>query len=304
MPGRDRLWASAEGALSFYNQNIAGILPFCLMFLVPASLYVVAWYVIGTVQGPACFNGDYIIELLFCTRYLGMLGKHAVAVFLSAFTIVPFAALVHAVNNIHMRYDTDMLVALRNSMPGLTKILLFRAALTVTVFLPFIIVLLMSGDVVTSEITAKGVLTLSTMLTPALMPLTVALLLGFALTAMLEPVFQYVEYEVLLTGARVRNAIWMSYSLAMRFKKESFIIGMFFVLLWAHLLLVKHTYLSRPELCIGLLATIFIEGMLIFPLRTITLYNLWKELNAGYVGEDNALAKEELKSYTGKMLLG
>jgi|GEM_PF-3169453 len=295
---------SLQNGLNFVNANLPSILPFSILFFVAALTYSISWYTLDMFREAACVNGNYVVELLFCNLYLGILGKHILSVVLSSFVIVPFAALVYLTNNMVGGKNDDIVESLRGSLKGLLKIIVFRVALTLIVFAPFIIFLVFGGDVITQRITSTGRLTIEKMLTVQLLPIPVSLLLGFTLLALFEPVFQYVEYEVLVGGARVRDAVRNSYRVAMKYKAQTFIFGLLCVLIWDMFTFMKFLYMAHPFLTISLLAAIFLESFLFFPVRATSLYFLWRELKGGYTAEVEDSAKRQLRTYMGKMMLG
>ncbi len=298
----DDIIDALQKSINFLNHHLLYVLPYSVLFFISAFMYSVSWYVLDFFKDVACLNGNYIIELLFCNLYLGILGKHIIAIIISSSTIIPFAALVYLTHKITSGEKRSIIASISNSIPGIIKIVTFRVLLTLAIFSPFIIYLLLGGDIITSMITDTGRLTIQKLMTVNLLPIPVTLLFAFTLAALLEPVFQYVEYEVLINNSRLRKAVYSSYKLAMKYKLETFLTGMFFVFVWDALILMKFMYMIHILLAIALIAAVFLESFLVFPVRAIFLYFLWNDLKRNSsrgMGSANSL-----KSYTNRMLLG
>jgi len=226
----------------------------------------------------ACLNDNYIVELFMCNLYLSSLGKHIMSTMISALSIIPFAALIYFIVRTTQKQSKGIVQSLVGSYKGILKIVTFRFLLTVIVFLPLIIFLIFGADVIKSNITDTGRLTIDKLLSYSILPLTITILVGFFLLTLAEPLFQYVEYEMLINNLRLRDAIKRSYNLAMNHKFETFISAFIFMGIWYFLILFKYLYLINNYLCLVTLAAIFFESMAIFPLRTIYLYFLWNKI--------------------------
>lgn len=298
----DDIMDALQKSVNFVNHNVLRILPFSALFFISAMMYSVAWYVLDFFKDVACLNGNYVIELLFCTLYLGLLGKHIIAMVISSATIVPFAALVYLTHRINTGEKKSLVTSIKNSIPGIIKIVTFRVLLTLALFAPFILYILFGGDIITSMITDTGRLTIQKLITINLLPIPVTLFFGFVMIALLEPVFQYVEYEVLINNSRLRRAVRSSYKLAMKYKLETFLSGFFFVFLWDVLIIMKFMYMIHILLVIALMAAVFLESFLVFPVRAIFLYFLWDDLKRDF--KRGTQQPNSLKSYTNRMLLG
>lgn len=302
--GLGLVWKSLEDSVNFINRNLLRIIPFSLLFFFAALTYSACWHILDVYKDMACLNGNYIIELLFCSLYLGTLGKGMIAVAISSFSIIPFAGLIYLTHKIANNSNGGIVESIKGNFAKIMKVIAFRAALTIIVFLPFIIYVVFGEGIIEQYVTGTGRLTVEKLLTMGLMPIPITLLLGFALTALLEPVFQYVEYEVLIFGARVRDAIRNSATIALKFKTESFVFGFIFVAIWHILILTKLMYTLSPVLIVALLAAIFIESFFLFPLRAIALYFMWSKLRSGYELDKKDVETKAIKSYMDKMMLG
>jgi hypothetical protein len=270
---------SISNAVNFMNSHILNILPFSILFLITSVLYTVSWFAMDSFATPACINGNYIIKLFVCNLYLSSLGKHIVSTMISALSIIPFAALLYYINKTMQQQVKGIVQSLVGSYQGILKIITFRALLTVIVFLPLIIFLVFGADIIQSNITDTGRMTLDKLLSFSILPLTLTILIGFFLLTLAEPLFQYVEYEVLINNLRLRDAVKKSYYTAMKHKFDTFFSAFVFIIIWYFLIVFKYLYLINNYLCIVTFAALFFESMAIFPLRTIYLFFLWKKLN-------------------------
>lgn len=273
---------SISNAVNFMNSHILNIVPFSLLFLFTSVLYTVSWFAMDSFATPACINNNYIIKLFVCNLYLSSLGKHIVATMISALSIIPFAALLYYINKTMQQQVKGIIQSLVGSSQGILKIITFRALLTVVVFLPLIIFLIFGADLIQSNITDTGRMTLDKLLSFSILPLTLTIIIGFFLLTLAEPLFQYVEYEILINNLKLRDAIKKSYYTAMKHKFDTFFSAFVFVAIWYILIVFKYMYLINNYLCIVTFAAIFFESMAIFPLRTIYLFFLWKKLNKPY----------------------
>ena len=273
---------SISNAVNFMNSHILNIVPFSLLFLFTSVLYTVSWFAMDSFATPACINDNYIIKLFVCNLYLSSLGKHIVATMISALSIIPFAALLYYINKTMQQQVKGIIQSLVGSSQGILKIITFRALLTVVVFLPLIIFLIFGADLIQSNITDTGRMTLDKLLSFSILPLTLTIIIGFFLLTLAEPLFQYVEYEILINNLKLRDAIKKSYYTAMKHKFDTFFSAFVFVAIWYILIVFKYMYLINNYLCIVTFAAIFFESMAIFPLRTIYLFFLWKKLNKPY----------------------
>jgi hypothetical protein len=270
---------SISNAVNFMNSHILNIIPFSLVFLLASVLYTVSWFAMDSFATPACINDNYLIKLFVCNLYLSSLGKHIIATMVSTLSIIPFAALVYYINKITQNKTKGIVQSLVGSAHGILKIITFRALLTIIVFSPLIIFLIFGADVIQSSITDTGRMTIDKLLSYSILPLTITIIIGFFLLTLAEPLFQFVEYEMLINNLRLRDAVKKSYYTVMKHKFDSFFSAFIFILIWYFLIVFKYLYLINNYLCIVTFAAIFFESMAIFPLRTIYLYFLWKRLN-------------------------
>lgn len=273
---------SLSNAVNFMNSHVINIIPFSLVFFVTSVLYVASWFAMDSFATPACINDNYLIQLFFCNLYLSSLGKHIVSTMISALAIIPFAALLYYINKTTRQQIKGIIQSLTGSARGILKVVTFRALLTLIVFLPLILFLVFGSEIIQSNITDTGRLTLDKLLSFTVLPLTITIIIGFFLLTLAEPLFQYVEYEILINNLRLRHAIKKSYYIAMKHKFDTFFSAFVFICIWYFLIIFKYLYLINNYLCIVTVAAIFFESMAIFPLRTIYLYFLWKKLNAPY----------------------
>ncbi|MEM3364324.1 MAG: hypothetical protein QXS93_02320 [Candidatus Micrarchaeia archaeon] len=293
-----------QNAVNFINSHLMQVLPFCVLFFIAVITYSICWYALDIYKDVACLSDNYILSLLFCRLYLGALGKEIIAVVVSSFSIIPLAALIYLVHKIVNNDEQSILGSIRESIPGIAKIIVFRFCLVIVLFLPFIVFIAVGGDIIKERITDTGRLTVEKLLTWPLIFLPLTLFLGFALWILLYPVFQYVEYEVLVLGARVRDAINNSFSIAMKHKTETFGFGLLFIAVWCILIFTKLLYSTSPLLAVSLIAAIFIESFFVFPLWAIALYFLWSALRSGHKKENKNAETKVIKSYMDKMMLG
>lgn len=270
---------SISNAVNFMNSHMLNIVPFSLIFLLTSVLYTVSWFAMDSFATPACMNENYIIKLFVCNLYLSSLGKHIVATMISALSIIPFAALLYYINKTMQQQVKGVVQSLVGSAHGILKIISFRALLTIIVFLPLIIFLIFGADLIQSNITDTGRMTLDKLLSFSILPLTLTIIIGFFLLTLAEPLFQYVEYEILINNLKLRDAVKKSYYTAMKHKFDTFFSAFVFIIIWYILIVFKYIYLINNYLCIVTFAAIFFESMAIFPLRTIYLFFLWKKLN-------------------------
>jgi hypothetical protein len=268
-----------SNAVNFMNEHIMKILPFSLIFFITSIFYIGSWFAMDSFATPACINDNYLIKLFVCNLYLNQLGKHIVATMISALSIIPFAALLYYINKITQKQVKGITQSLVGSYKGIIKIITFRTLLTLVVFLPLILFLVLGADLIKSNITDTGRMTIDKLLSYSMLPLTLTILIGFFLLTLAEPVFQYVEYEMLINNLRLRDAMRKSYNTAMKHKFDTFMSAFMFVGIWYLLIIFKYLYLINNYLCIVTFAAIFFESMAIFPLRTIYLYFLWNRLN-------------------------
>jgi hypothetical protein len=270
---------SISNAVNFMNSHILKIIPFSIVFFITSILYTASWFAMDSFATPACINDNYLIKLFVCNLYLSSLGKHIVATMISALSIIPFAALVYYINRATKQQVKGIIQSLTGSAHGILKIITFRAILTLIVFSPLILFLIAGGDIIQSNITDTGRLTVDKLLSFSILPLTITIIVGFFLLTLAEPLFQYVEYEMLINNLRLRDAVKKSYYTAMKHKFDTFFSAFVFIAIWYFLIVFKYLYLINNYLCIVTIAAIFFESMAIFPLRTIYLYFLWKKLN-------------------------
>lgn len=270
---------SMSTAINFMNEHTLKILPYSAIFLITALLYVASWYVVDNFTTPACINDNYIIKLFICNFYLHSLGKHIIATFISALSIIPFAALLYFINRTIKKENKGIIQSLTGSAHGIVKIITFRTLLTIIVFLPLLIFLIFGADIIKTNITDTGRLTIDKLLSFSILPLTLTIIIGFFLLTLAEPLFQYVEYEILINNLRLRHAIKKSYNIAMSHKFDTFFSAFIFIVIWYALVLFKHLYLINNYLCIVTFAALLFECLAIFPLRTIYLYFLWRKLD-------------------------
>ncbi|MGB9634905.1 MAG: hypothetical protein ACP5H8_02660 [Candidatus Micrarchaeia archaeon] len=299
-----RLDIAFQKTIMFINNNTIRIALLSMLFFFAALAYSISWYILDIFKDIACYNGNYAIELLFCGTYLGILGKHIIATMISASAILPFAGLVYLVHNQMENRSKKVLQSISESMPGIFRIIIFRTGLVLLLFSPFILFLVFGGDIIAKYITETGRLTIQKLFMVDLIIIPVSLAFGFIMMVLLEPVFQYVEYEVLVSGLRVRDAIRNSYRIAMNNKKETFISGFTFVAIWSALIFLKYLHMVNILLSVALLAAVFVESFLIFPVRAIFLYFLWKDLREENVEKNVAGVMPATKSYLNKMLMG
>jgi len=299
-----RVWGALLNSVNFINRNVGSVLPFSALFFLAALMYSFGWYALDVYKDVACLNGNYIIELLFCGAYLGQVGREIVSVTISAFSIIPFAGLIYVAHKILNNAHVGFMDSITENIRGIVKIVVFRCILTIVIFSPFIIYLILAKDIVTQYITETGRLTMGRLLTIGLIPLPLTLLLGFALSALLEPLLQYVEYEVIILGVGLRDAVKNSINLAMKFRRESFVFGFLFIIIWYALIFTKLLYTVDSILTATLFAALFVESVFLFPFRAVALYFLWRELRGEYESEARIAETNKIKSYMGKMLLG
>ncbi len=304
MPNLQPIKDAANDTLKFLSENMLGMLPYMGIFFIISLIYSGVWYGLDTFSNVACINTNYIIQLLFCKLYLGNVGKHFIAITISALTVIPFAAMIYYIDMKVKNGDINIVDALKKSYKSILKIIGFRAGLTILLYLPFIITLLLLQQPITSKIIETQRLTLTKLFMVSLVPIPATLLFGFIMQTLLEPFLQYVELDLLLYGSRLRQAIVRSVSLATRYKTSSLIMAIISITAWWGLGLLKYLYTIHPLLIISLLAAIFFEAALVFPARTSLLYHLWKNIIEGKEREDKEIAEKEYRSYLNKMMLG
>ncbi len=273
------IFKSLSNAMNFMNGHILRILPYSVIFFLTSILYTISWFAMDELAIPACMNTNYIIKLFVCNLYLSQLGKHIISTMISALSIIPFAALVYYVNRTIKQQTKSILQSLTGSVQGIMKIITFRVILTIIVFLPLILFLIFGANIIETNITDTGRLTIDKLLSFSILPFTLTIIMGFFLLTVAEPLFQYVEYEMLINNLRLRDAVRKSYETAMKHKFDTFMSAFMFIGIWYFLIIFKYLYLINNYLCIVTLAALFLESMAIFPLRTIYLYFLWKKLN-------------------------
>ena len=304
MPNLQPLKDAFQDTIKFLSENMINLLPYMGIFLIISLIYSAVWYSLDNFTDVACINNNYLVEFLFCKLYLGVIGKHFIAVIIGALSIIPFASLVYYTHMKANKSDVNIVSALRGSYKAILKILAFRAGLTLLLYLPFIISLILLGGEIQSKIIEYQRLTLTKLFMVTLIPIPATLIFAFLMQALLEPFLQYVEYDMLVYGSRMRQAIIRSITLATRYKTSSVAMAVLSMLFWYGLALLKYLYTVHPLLIISLLASLFFEATLVFPGRTVLLYFLWKNVLEGKEKEDKVIAEKEYRSYLNKMMLG